>query len=92
MAIKGYALDRDYVSSPGEILTESLAAINLSPQELAQETQMSITYVEAVLHGKVPVTPEFSAALTRFFEIDAGFWLRLDEGYQYFKRTGREKQ
>jgi len=87
---KGFPLNRDYVSKPGEILAESLAALGISPGELAQRTATSPDYVAAVLSGDARLTAAFAEKLTTVITIEPGFWLRLDKNYQYFKQHGRE--
>jgi len=87
---KGFPLNRDYVSKPGEILAESLAALGISPGELAWRTGTSPDYVAAVLSGDARITVAFAEKLTTVIAMEPGFWLRLDKNYQYFKQHGRE--
>lgn len=90
MSRKGFPLSRDYVSKPGEILAESLAALGISPGELARRTATSPDYVAAVLSGDARVTPAFAEKLATVIEMKPAFWLRLDKNYQYFRQHGRE--
>ncbi|WP_164511368.1 helix-turn-helix transcriptional regulator [Levilactobacillus mulengensis] len=90
MGRKGFPLNRDYVSKPGEILAESLSALGISPGELAWRTGKSPDYVAAVLSGDARITVDFAEKLTTVIAMEPGFWLRLDKNYQYFKQHGRE--
>ncbi|MFD1456492.1 transcriptional regulator [Levilactobacillus lanxiensis] len=90
MSRKGFPLNRDYVSKPGEILAESLAALGISPGELAHRTATPPDYVAAVLSGDARVTVAFAEKLATVIAMKPGFWLRLDKNYQYFKKHGRE--
>jgi len=91
MIRKGYALNRDHVSIPGEILLETMDALNITPNQLASRSRTPIDYVEAVLRGETQITSEFAESLSKLVAMDSGFWLRLDDNYQWFKKTGREK-
>lgn len=90
MSRKGFPLNRDYVSKPGEILAESLAALGISPGELARRTGTPADYIAAVLSGDAQITVAFAEKLAGIIEMKPAFWLRLDKNYQYFRQHGRE--
>lgn len=74
-----------YPVAPGITLAESLAALQISPVELAQRTQTTLGYVNGVLAGKLAVTVAFAEALTKIIDVPADFWLRYDADYWRLK-------
>jgi len=78
-----------YASAPGETLAESLEVLGMTPNALAVATSSSPAYVSAVLRGTDRVTPAFAEALTQVVEVEATFWLRMDQAYWSFKMSGR---
>lgn len=74
-----------YPVAPGITLSESLAVLQISPAELAQQTQTTLGYVNGVLSGKLAITVAFAESLTKVIDVPADFWLRYDADYWRLK-------
>lgn len=66
----------------GETLTEDfLEPLGWSPDRLAEELRVPCARVEAVVRGQEPVNAELAHRLARLFNLEAAFWLRLQNRY-----------
>ncbi len=72
----------DYASPPGDTLQEMMEWYKVTPTTLAQETSTTGHFINKLLFGQVPITPELAVHLERLFKMSADFWMRREQGYQ----------
>lgn len=74
----------DVAIAPGETLKESLKFLNLSQKNLADRIGVKEKYISKIIAGKVPLTPELSLKLEKFFgqQGTAEFWNNLEKDYR----------
>ena len=70
---------------PGEMLKDEIEARGITQKELSKSMGVSSTGVDAILHGKRPITTEYALLLEAALGIDAGIWLRLQADYNMQK-------
>jgi plasmid maintenance system antidote protein VapI len=68
--------------APGCSLQEAIDLLGISPAQLAQRTDTSVSYVTVVLAGTTRLTPAFAQKLAPITRVSAAFWLRYDDIYQ----------
>jgi len=68
--------------APGGSLQEAIDLLGISPAQLAQQTDTSVSYVAAVLAGTTRLTPAFAQELSPITRVSVAFWLRYDDIYQ----------
>ena len=67
---------------PGEILFEEfLKPMEISQYRLAQDINVPLTRIHAIVHGKRSITADTDLRLSRYFNISKGFWLGLQGHY-----------
>ncbi len=66
---------------PGEILAEELAAIAVTPSELARQLRVPTNRITQILHGKRAITGDTALRLGHWFGTSAQFWLNLQSAY-----------
>jgi len=76
------------VSPPGETLQETLEALNLSPLELAERTNLSLLVLKQILTGQAPLTPEIAVRLESVLGVPAHFWNNRERDYRSFLEPG----
>jgi len=81
MGTKLSGLSRDLIIHPGETLRELIEDRNMTQKELAVRTGFSEKHVSKVLNGKASITSKFAAALEIIFDVNAMFWLNLQDNY-----------
>lgn len=63
---------------PGEILhAEFLVPLGLGTAGLAQRIGVPRSRVNALVKGRIPVSPDMAVRLGRLFGLEADYWLRL---------------
>ena len=72
---------REMIIHPGETLKEVMEARNITVKELAKSTGFTQAYINAVLCGEENITNEFAEKLEHTLNIDADFWMKLNELY-----------
>ncbi len=70
---------------PGEILTESIEAMNVSKTDLATRLGVTRKALYDVLDGKTGVSAKMALALEREVGSSAEFWLSLQSNYDLWK-------
>lgn len=78
---KEKGLSREMIIHPGETLKEALEDRNISAEELSQRTGFSSSYINDVLNYKENISAEFARKLEDTINIDADFWMKLNEDY-----------
>ena len=74
---------------PGELLKEELAAIGMTPRQLALQTQYSVHLIDAVIAGEKPIRDEIAVRLEQALGISARLWVNLEAQYQATKANQR---
>lgn len=84
MAIEGQVRS-DLPIPPGELLAETLEAMNLSQAELARRMGRPIQAINEIVRGTKEITPETAIQLERVLGVPAHIWLGLEAEYQHTK-------
>jgi addiction module HigA family antidote len=67
---------------PGEILlTEFLTPMGLSQYRLARDIGVTTRRINEIIHGRRSITADTALRLGRFFNMEAQFWLNLQNHY-----------
>ena len=74
---------------PGEHLTDAIAAMGITPAELARAIKVPANRVTAIQHGARAITADTALRLGRYFATSAEFWLNLQQLYE-LRRAARE--
>jgi addiction module HigA family antidote len=69
-------------TAPGEVVRLEMEAREIKPQRLARHLELDDRQLETLLRGDAPLTPEVAAKLEAIFDIEAAFWIRLEQSYQ----------
>lgn len=67
---------------PGEILAEELAAIGITPTELARLIEVPTNRITQIIHGHRSITGDTALRLGHWFGNGAEFWLNLQSAYE----------
>ncbi|EDN68291.1 transcriptional regulator protein [Beggiatoa sp. PS] len=68
---------------PGEILTEEfLEPMQISQQQLADETHIPIEQINQIIQGQQGITADIALRFGRYFGMFAKFWLNLQGHYE----------
>jgi len=77
---------------PGMLIKEEIKfRKGLTQRELARQIGVKPSYLNEVIRGKRPITPDFAILLERSLGIDAGFWLRFQIGYDIDRARLKDK-
>ena len=82
----------DMIIHPGETLKEVMEDRNISAENLAQSTGFAQDYINAVLNCKENISADFARKLEDTLNIDADFWMKLNEFYNAELRALEESQ
>ena len=74
-------LSREMIIHPGETLKEVLEDREMSQQELALRTGVTPKHISTVLSGKKNISVSFAKKLEYALDIDAEFWMNLQNLY-----------
>ena len=66
---------------PGEILSEELGAIAVTPTELARQLRVPTNRITQIVQGKRAITGDTALRLGHWFGTSAQFWLNLQGAY-----------
>jgi antitoxin HigA-1 len=66
---------------PGEILTDELAEIGITPTKLARQLGMPPNRISQIIAGKRAITSNTALRLGHWFGNSAQFWLNLQAAY-----------
>lgn len=67
---------------PGEILSEELAVLGVSPTELARQLKVPANRITNIINGKRSVSADTALRLGHWFGTSAEFWLNLQQAYE----------
>ena len=82
----------DYVSPPGETLSEVLDMVGMSQAELADRTGRAKKTINEIVKGKAPITPKIALAFENVLGISASFWNNRESQFrEYFARNKEEE-
>src|SRR6266446_4874823 len=77
---------------PGELLTETLEALDLSQAELARRMDRPVQAINEIARGTKEITPETAIQLERVLGVPAHIWLGLETEYQHTKARLDDRQ
>lgn len=72
----------DWVSPPGETISDILDERGLSVTEFAKDLGNSSDYARQLLSGYIQITEEVASKLANLFGISAGFWLSRESQFR----------
>jgi HTH-type transcriptional regulator/antitoxin HigA len=72
----------DYVSPPGETLSETLETIGMSQAELARRMGRPVKTINEIIQKKAAITAETALQLEQVLNIPASFWLQREQQYR----------
>ncbi len=72
-----------------ETLRETIVEWPATQKEISEATGILASHLSEMKSGKRRCTPEYDLRLSRFFKIEAGFWMRLQLNYE-MQRTRLE--
>lgn len=67
---------------PGKLLAEELAAIGVTPTELARQIAVPANRISQIIHGKRAITGDTALRLAHWFRTKPEFWLELQSSYE----------
>ena len=67
---------------PGEILTEELFSLGISPTELARQLKVPPNRITQIIQGKRAITGDTALRLGHWFGSSPEFWLNLQAQYE----------
>jgi len=83
----------DYLSPPGDTLSEVLESLGMTQAELAQRMGRPRKTINEIIQGKTAITSETALQLELVLNIPASFWNNREQQYQEAKaRIEEEKQ
>lgn len=80
---------------PGRMLAEELAALGISPAELARQIKVPANRISQIINGKRAITGDTALRLAHWFKTNPMFWLNLQSDFelrQAEKACGRSIQ
>lgn len=78
---------------PGEVLSDELAELSISPTELARQLRVPHNRITQIIQGKRAVTGDTALRLGHWFGTSPAFWMNLQSLYDVRlaeQQTGRE--
>jgi antitoxin HigA-1 len=66
---------------PGEILSDELDELGVSPAELSRQINVPANRVSQIIRGKRAITGDTALRLGHWFGMSAEFWLNLQSAY-----------
>jgi len=84
----------DWVTPPGATLLEILEAKQMTQEEFAKRANLAPMYVNQMITGEAPITPETAILLEQIVGVSAQFWNSREADYQTRKAKlqSREKR
>lgn len=67
---------------PGQILSEELSELGVTPTELARQLQVPANRISQIVNGKRAITGDTALRLGRWFGMNPRFWLNLQQEYE----------
>jgi len=72
----------DWVSPPGETISDFLSENNISLEDFSQKMVFSDAFTKKILKGKEPITQEIAENLVRILGSTSEFWINRELQYQ----------
>jgi HTH-type transcriptional regulator/antitoxin HigA len=72
----------DWISPPGDTITDLLEERNWSPAELARRTGYTIQHINSLISGKATLTSDTAFCLEQVLGGKASFWLKREALYR----------
>jgi HTH-type transcriptional regulator / antitoxin HigA len=72
----------DFVSPPGETLTEVLESLGMSQAELAERTGRAKKTINEIAKAKAPITPKIALEFESVLGVPASFWNSRESQYR----------
>ena len=66
---------------PGKMLAEELAALGVSPAELARQIEVPANRISQIINGKRAITGDTALRLAHCFKTTPELWLNLQTAY-----------
>lgn len=66
---------------PGEVLSEELGELGVSPSELARQIQVPPNRITQIVRGQRSITGDTAVRLAHWFDMSAEFWINLQSQY-----------
>ena len=66
---------------PGEILAEELAALDVTPTQLAREIKVPANRITQIIQGRRSITGDTALRLGHWFGTNPQFWLNLQSAH-----------
>lgn len=63
-------------------MKEELEYNKISKEELSAAADIPLQVIEDILNNRKPITPEIAEKLEKVLDINADFWLRLQDNYK----------
>lgn len=76
---------------PGETLLETMEAVGMTQVDLARRIGRAVPYVNRIIKGLEPITPETALRLERVLGVPARFWNRLERNYREAEARREER-
>jgi antitoxin HigA-1 len=67
---------------PGEILSDELAELNISPTQLARELHVPANRISQLIAGKRSMTADTALRLEKWMGVSAQFWMNLQKRFE----------
>lgn len=77
-----YPLQPDYAVAPGVTLLETINALGIDQNELAERTGLTAKTISLIIHGKAPLTQQTAVRLERVTNVPARYWNALESNYR----------
>ncbi len=74
---------------PGEILSDELAELGITPTELSRQIKVPPNRVTQIIQGRRGITGDTALRLGHWFKTSAQFWLNLQAAYEIRIAEGR---
>jgi plasmid maintenance system antidote protein VapI/Zn-dependent peptidase ImmA (M78 family) len=72
----------NWSSAPGDTISDLLEERGVAPQALAKDIGLSADDTDALLEGRLPVSPEIASRLEGAFGVPASFWMARERSYR----------
>jgi addiction module HigA family antidote len=77
-----YRWKPDYKSPPGDSLLETLEYLEMTAEDLANKTGMSVQAVHLIIGGIKAITPEIAEKIGDATDTPASLWVNLEKKYR----------
>ena len=81
----------DFVTPPGETLSETLGVIGMTQAEFAGRTGRPKKTINEIIRGKSAITPETALQFEKVLGVPASFWINREQNYQEWLAREQER-